>query len=219
MSRPAPFAISRMKGPLVMRNISITICLALACLAVTAVVLADEHVARTPAVQQQGNVPLAGPAATATAGEAQAASLGSEPATSPAGVPDIGINRAEREAIAAGALRMESPAGEASPLQPARSPMMQQIEAVMAEQARQLADLRNELAGAVTSEQAIELQRRAEQVKRRSELEVLQVQARFARERGDEKLAGSIEAAIAWIQDPPPPPAPRHERPVPAIGR
>jgi hypothetical protein len=200
-----------------MRTIFTMFCVALVCLAATAAVLAEESASQTQTGQPREKEPAVAPAATAAARESAGATSTSGPTVS--AVPDVAINQAEREAIAAGELRMESPTDEIPPLLHAPSPMMQQIDAVMAEQARDLQELKTTLATVRTSAQAIQLQRQAEEIKRQSELEILQIQARFARDRGDEELAASIEAAIDWIQDPPPPPAPQHERPAPAIDR
>jgi len=135
-----------------------------------------------------------------------------EPETST--MPDIPENAAELKALENGepALPESVPAPAERPL----SPMMIEIQGVLAEQQRQVGALDARFAETTSEVAALAVQQEIEQIKQNAELEILAIQARHARVAGDEDLAQSLDAAIATIQNPPPPPAPTVERPVPA---
>jgi hypothetical protein len=128
-------------------------------------------------------------------------------------LPDIPENAAELKAIENGevALPESVPAAAERPL----SPMMIEIRGVLAEQQRQVGTLDARFAETTSETAAMAIQQEIEQIKQDAELEILAIQARHARAAGDEDLAQSLDAAIATIQNPPPPPAPTIERPVP----
>jgi hypothetical protein len=137
------------------------------------------------------------------------------PATPAAAVgPDIPENAAEREAAARGELQLEPLTG--APARPVpSSPMMIEIQARLEETNAAVADLAGQIAHAASEEIARDLQLRIEQLKRDSELAVLDIQLRYAREAGQEELAAQIEETIDRIVNPPAPAAPAEPRPAP----
>jgi hypothetical protein len=88
------------------------------------------------------------------------------------------------------------------------SPMMAEIHALIAAQEISLTDLREQLATAADEQQAMALRRQISLLKQLTQLEILRVQVRFARQAGREDTAQRLEAAIAQITDPPPAPPP-----------
>jgi len=94
--------------------------------------------------------------------------------------------------------------------------MLVEIQGALAEQQRQVATLDARFAETTNETAAMAIQQEIEQIKQDTELAILAIQARHARAAGDENLALSIDAAIATLQNPPPPPANTTERPVPA---
>jgi hypothetical protein len=142
------------------------------------------------------------------------AAFADQPPTQPAAaaLPNLPENAAEQKALEAGELVLP----ESLPAERPLSPMMLEIQGALAEQQRQVAALDARFVEATDEAAALAIQRQIEQVKQDTELAILAIQARHARAAGDENLAQSIEAAIAAIQNPPPPPAPTVERPVPA---
>lgn len=140
-----------------------------------------------------------------------------QPPTQPqaATIPDLPENAAELKAIENGELTLP----EGVPAERPLSPMMLEIQGALAEQQRQVAALDARFAETTDETAVLAIQREIEQIKQDTELAILAIQARHARAAGDEDLAQSIDAAIAAIQNPPPPPAPTVERPVPADNR
>jgi hypothetical protein len=141
------------------------------------------------------------------------------PATPAAAVgPDIPENAAEREAAARGELQLEPVTG--APVLPApSSPMMAEIQALLEETNAAVADLAGQVAAAASEEIARDLQLRAEQLKRDTELAILNIQLRYAHEAGQAELAAQIEETIARITNPPAPTAPAEPRPAPGNQR
>lgn len=135
----------------------------------------------------------------------------------PAGViiPDIDVNQAERL----------QPADPEAPIHPglvaegerAPSPLMVEIRSVLAAADAEAAELESRLAGARDDMAALEILRSIEQVRVRAELDVLAVQADFARRSGREDIAQEIDAAIGQMTGPKPAPQPV-DRPAPADG-
>jgi hypothetical protein len=137
------------------------------------------------------------------------------PATPTAAVgPDIPENAAEREAAARGELQLDQVTGVPVGTAPS-SPMMIEIQALLEETNAAVADLAGQVANAASEEIARDLQLRIEQLKRDSELAILDIQLRYAREAGQVELAAQIEETIARIVNPPAPTAPPEPRPVP----
>ncbi len=130
-------------------------------------------------------------------------------------IPDLPENAAELKALENGELTLP----DAVPAERPLSPMMVEIQGALAEQQRQVAALDARFAETSDETAALAIQREIEQIKQDTELAILAIQARHARAAGDEDLAQRIDAAIAAIQNPPPPPAPAVERPVPADNR
>jgi hypothetical protein len=123
-------------------------------------------------------------------------------------LPDIPENAAELKALETGELTLPEPVPAERPL----SPLMVEIQAALAAQQVQVAALDARFAETNDETTALAIQQEIEQVKQDTELAILAIQARHARARGDLELAQSIDAAIATIQNPPPPPAPTVER-------
>lgn len=126
--------------------------------------------------------------------------------------PDIPVNQAE---IQAGVV-LDTPAALKSLHDdPALSPMMVEIKAALDASRAQVAELSVRAANAPDHAAQAALHREVAQVKQQVELDILAIQARFARERGDEQLAQRIDEAIEAIQNPPAPEAPTETRPAP----
>jgi hypothetical protein len=103
----------------------------------------------------------------------------------------------------------ETPLHRNAPL----SPFMQQVDAAIAAEREALDALREQLAGAGNEEEILSLLREIEQVKRGTELKILQIQADFARKAGRNEMVERIEAAIQSMQAPPPPRVQRERDP------
>ncbi|HOX25877.1 MAG TPA: hypothetical protein PLL30_10090 [Candidatus Krumholzibacteria bacterium] len=130
----------------------------------------------------------------------------------PSAAPDLDVNQAEIEAgVALDPLKAESGAVGAD----AASPMIAEIEAVLAASRAAVAELS---ARAATADPATAhaLQEQIAGLKQQAELDILGIQVRHARAAGDVELAARIEADIAAILDPPAPTAPAEPRPAPA---
>ncbi len=88
------------------------------------------------------------------------------------------------------------------------SPCQQAIRALLDREAAQLAELDARLPGAADEGAVLALQREIEQVKQETELQVMRVQADFARREGRTAQADQIEAALAEMAAPRPAVAP-----------
>ncbi len=100
---------------------------------------------------------------------------------------------------------------------PELKPMTMEINAVLEQSRLQVATLQEEFDKEPNAEAAVAIVRQIEQLKINTELDILRVQARFARSGGNEELAQEIEASLAKMTTP----APRREpvdRPAPAAG-
>lgn len=95
------------------------------------------------------------------------------------------------------------------------SPMMAEIQATMAASKSAVADLMNRSAGIQDHEAMNTIQREVARLKQQTELDILAIQARYARAEGNEELAKKIDQAIAYILAPPTPEAPAEPRPAP----
>ncbi len=94
-------------------------------------------------------------------------------------------------------------------------PMMLEIRAVLEHASEQSTQLQLQFETATNETTALGIQRELEKLMQDSEIEVLQIQARYARARGDNDMADGIEASIANILDPKVPVA-RTDRPRPS---
>jgi len=97
-------------------------------------------------------------------------------------------------------------------------PMLQAIKTAWQEHTVERTQLENELAATSNPLAALDVQRRIEAAAREFELQVLRIQADFARSEGRIEVAERLEAAIAQMIEPPvlPPPV---ERSAPATNR
>ena len=160
------------------------------------------------------SAPVSG-AARAGDGAAAAAAV-ADPVT---GLADLPENQAEREALAAGALKLEQPAlpagadsGAPAP-DPALAARRAALDAVMAEQAAQVQVLVDRLPAA-DSRGALEIQRQIEQVKKAAGRRLLELQLEAATGAGDQPAVAKLESALAdW--DAPQPVRQPVDRPVP----
>jgi len=126
--------------------------------------------------------------------------------------PVLEINRAELEA---GVILDVNAADKSLQTEPTLSPMMIEIRTALESNRSQVQELSDRAAGAPDFEARRALNQEAAQLKQQVELDILAIQARYAREGGKEELAQRIEAAIEMIQNPPAPEAPTETRPAP----
>jgi len=99
------------------------------------------------------------------------------------------------------------PADQNRELQPPEivklSPLHQRIQAVLQAEQVKAVSLLDRIARAHDNSQLVQLQRELEALKRDTEIEILRLQADYAREQGRIDQAVEIEAAIATILNPP----------------
>ncbi len=126
--------------------------------------------------------------------------------------PVLEINQAELEA---GVALDESGADKALLPQPALSPMMIEIETALETNRNQVRALAERAAQAPDYEARLALNLEVSQLKQQLELDILAIQARYARQDGNEELALKIEDSIEKILNPPMPEAPTETRPAP----
>ena len=93
---------------------------------------------------------------------------------------------------------------QAKGTEPPPTPMMKAIRDVFDAEKKAVADLEMRLESAASEKDIITLIRQIEQVKLNAELEVLTIQAKFARRDGRVEQAEQIEASIKKIKDGPP---------------
>jgi len=84
------------------------------------------------------------------------------------------------------------------------NPLMQQIQVVLASSDLKLAQLQTRLDSESSHRSALEIIKQMEQVKVQTELDILAVQASFARQNGREEVALEIEGAIEVMTAPRP---------------
>lgn len=130
--------------------------------------------------------------------------------------PNVDINQAEIEAGVAPDAAADL---KSMPGQTAASPMITEIRAVLETSRQQVADLAAQGAAHPGHEADVALQKEISQLKKQAELDILAIQARYARTEGKEDLAQQIDAAIAAIISPPAPAAPTEVRPAPDTQR
>ncbi|PID78654.1 hypothetical protein CSA17_03190 [bacterium DOLJORAL78_65_58] len=126
--------------------------------------------------------------------------------------PVLEINQAELEA---GVTLDENGTDEALLPQPALSPMMIEIKTALETNHNQVRALAERAAQAPDYEARRALNQEASQLKQQLELDILAIQARYARQDGNEELALKIEDSIEKILNPPMPEAPTETRPEP----
>jgi hypothetical protein len=95
------------------------------------------------------------------------------------------------------------------------SPMMAEMQTVLAAESERLAELKLRAGKAPTPDDALAIQREIERVKFDTEVSLLRVQAKHARQAGRTEVASRIESAIADLVNPSKPVAPA-ARPVPS---
>jgi len=98
------------------------------------------------------------------------------------------------------------------------SPVMEEIGAAWEKSRLEVAGLEERFASASGEDEALAIQKEIERLLVEVELEILGIQARYAREEGRIEVAEEIEAAIESMTSPAPLPAPE-ERPAPAAER
>ncbi len=125
-------------------------------------------------------------------------------------VVPLAINQAE---IAANVVT--DPGAAPAPAHDLVDPMILDIEGVIAASRAQVAELAGRVASTTNATTIDDLQQQIAQVKQHTELDILAIQVRYARQRGHEGLAARIEADIALIQTPPLPTPPTTPRPAP----
>ena len=130
--------------------------------------------------------------------------------------PDVDINRAE---IDAGVAPDAIDGLKSLPEQTQASPMITEIQAVLETNRLEIADLAAQGPAYPGHEADQALQKQIAQLKQQAELDILAIQARYARAAGNEDLAQQIDAAIAAIISPPAPAAPAEVRPAPDTQR
>ena len=84
------------------------------------------------------------------------------------------------------------------------SPMMQEIQTALAQEATALLVLQEDLTNAPTEQDALAILRMISQRKQDTEIATLRIQERYARQAGNEDAAVRIERAIQRILDPEP---------------
>jgi len=134
-------------------------------------------------------------------------------------LPDLPENAAEIEALKNGITNAPVPTDTATPAdadQPVgfESPQARELKALIASETAALAELQTRLDGAGADDAALAVQREIEQVKQQTEIDLLRLQARFAREAGQADRAAAIDAAIGELTAPRPVGVPQ-DRPAP----
>jgi hypothetical protein len=100
---------------------------------------------------------------------------------------------------------VDGSAAAPAPVAPAtRSPLMQDITAAWESHLVVVAALEQQLAGAASAADALALQHQIEAVRAQVEIQILTLQARYARQEGRLDDAAGIEAAIAELTTPRP---------------
>lgn len=130
--------------------------------------------------------------------------------------PAIDINQAE---IEAGVAPDVADGLKSQPGQTATSPMIAEIRAVLETSRLEVADLTAQGPAHPGHEADLAMQKEISQLKQQAELDILAIQARYARADGKEDLAQQIEASIEAIISPPAPAAPTEVRPAPETQR
>jgi hypothetical protein len=95
----------------------------------------------------------------------------------------------------------------------ARSPLMVEIDALLAKQRAALLTLESELAVATDLAHSIALQRKIAEVKEQTEIDILDVQLTHARDKGNQALVQELERSIELLKSPPSPIEPQAREP------
>ena len=126
--------------------------------------------------------------------------------------PGLDINQAE---IEAGVVTEPVDAAKAFDGSEAVSPMMTEITAAMDLNRVAVDELAARAASTPDQAANVAIQHEIAVLKQQAELDVLGIQARYARTAGNEELANQLDAAIAAIISPPAPDAPTETRTAP----
>ena len=129
-----------------------------------------------------------------------AAELPANPEPAPGAVTEPATEAVVESATDSAAEALPAGAAPRSPVP--LSPCMQAIQAVLDHEAARLAELETGQKAAVGESALLELQREIERVKEETELQILRVQADFARREGRLEQAAEIEAALAEMTAP-----------------
>ena len=129
-----------------------------------------------------------------------AAELPANPEPAPGAVTEPATEAVVESATDSAAEALPAGAAPRSPVP--LSPCMQAIQAVLDHEAARLAELETGQKAAVEESALLELQREIERVKEETELQILRVQADFARREGRLEQAAEIEAALAEMTAP-----------------
>ncbi len=130
-------------------------------------------------------------------------------------IPHLQVNKAELEENGSNQL----------PLHPellaldsqVRNPMMERIQEILAQSDVRLVELQTSLDSQRNNTEALDIVKSIEQLKIRTELDIMAVQASFARQGGFEEVALEIEAALSQMTSPRPQRQPV-DRPAPSAG-
>ncbi len=95
------------------------------------------------------------------------------------------------------------------------SPMVSEIELALTASKLEIAELVTQVANSSDFAAKQLMQEEISAIKQQTELDILGIQARYARTAGNEDLANQIDNAIETIISPPAPSAPAEERPAP----
>jgi hypothetical protein len=149
--------------------------------------------------------------------EATGMSAGSAAATDPAaGVPDIPANRSEIDALRAGKMTLERPAGAEAVPAPAAAATARRaaFDAVIAAQQAKIQALKDRLATAAGDDAVMAIQQEIALEKQATQRQLLELQLEFATRDGDQARVEMMnEALTAW--DAPQPVLQPVDRPVP----
>jgi hypothetical protein len=87
---------------------------------------------------------------------------------------------------------------------PGQNPMIEEIRALLAESAATVLEIQNQMKAAPDEQTALAMLRQVRQHKQDTEVAVLRIQQRYAREKGDTEAAQLIEEAIGQLLIPAP---------------
>lgn len=178
--------------------------------AATAALAADDPASGTPPPVSFVGQPAALEATATKAGSAAAIDLA-------VGIPDIPANRGEIDALRAGKMTLERPAGaEVAPAPDAAGNARRAaFDAVIAAQQTKVQALKDRLATAAGDDAVMAIQQEIAREKQATQRQLLELQLEFATRDGDQARIGQMNAALtAW--DAPRPVLQPVDRPVPA---
>ncbi len=134
-----------------------------------------------------------------------------------AGLPDLDVNRTERDALGSAWFTLESPPATAGApaVDAARAARRAAFDAVLADQQARVSALADRLAAATGEAARLELQQEISREKQATQRRLLELQLDFATRDGDRARIEQATAALAAWDAPRPVPTPV-DRPVPA---